>query len=92
VVLRIGERTQRTIRRLSGFALLCFLASPLLASNGHVEARGEEAALAGRVPTGQIVFADERLLADLVARFDRAGLENRPALNGDDWWKQLTPS
>ena len=78
------------IRRLSGFALLCFLASPLLAASLHVSVRSEEAALEGRVPTGQLVFADERLLADLVARFDRAEVENRPALNGDDWWKQLT--
>jgi len=59
------------IRRLSGFALLWLLASPLLAASLRMTVRGEGAALEGRVPTGQIVFADERLLADLVARFDR---------------------
>lgn len=78
------------IRRLSGFAFLCLVASPLLGATLHMSIRHESATLDGRKPTGQIVFVGERLIADLDGEFDGADVENRPALKGDDWWKQLT--
>ena len=78
------------IRCLSGFALLCLVASPLAAAGLHLNVRNVSIEPGVGQPVVEIVFVGEPLLADLHVSFTKADVEKQPALSGDDWWKQLT--